>query len=85
MKLGKKECAYCKQYNSKVLITRNKDDQVEKCKTAIYDPETQNDFENPTVKAEILKKISFYCVFCQGGDFAKKFPTMESLSSHYER
>lgn len=66
MKLQKKECPYCKQTNYKILITRNAGDTVDTCRNAIYDPETDLNYENPTVKSEILKKIGNYCIFCTG-------------------
>ncbi len=64
MKLDKKDCAYCKQINHKMLITSNKYDTIETCLTSIFDPETGLSFENPSIKIDVSRKLGFICRYC---------------------
>lgn len=84
MKLLNKSCVYCKKEHFKILLTKNKSETLDTCKTAIFDMETGIYFENPFVKNEIMRKISFYCVICPL-EQNRRFQTQESLSSHYEK
>ena len=83
MKMHQTNCLMCRQPNQKVLITRQKYQTLATCSTALYDPETDVDYEDHIVKSIILKKVGYYCQICSG-DNVRKFPNMNSLTNHYE-
>ena len=85
LKLLKKDCAMCKQVNYRVLITKHKHMTLDMCQTALYDPETDVSYEDIHVKADMLKRLGFYCQYCTNNENVRKFPHVKQLANHYEQ
>ena len=84
-KLGKDECPVCKEKMTKILITKNKNDDVNKMgRDVIYDPETDLHFQNHKCKKEILMHIGLFCQICRQKGEIRKFPTIEALTKHLD-
>jgi len=59
-------CSMCKEESTKVLITMDASQTISKWDGRfIEDIENGIVYSNPQVKAEICKKIDFYCMKCE--------------------
>ena len=67
-----------------MLITTNKYDTIDTCLTSIFDPESNLWFQNPTIKIDITRKLSFICRLCHQ-EPVRKFVTAQQLGNHYKR
>jgi len=91
LKLNIMACSMCKEESSRVLITHDKTQTIAKQDSRIVEDVINGIvFSNPQVKAEIARKIDFYCQKCEEQAqhanslvaISRKFPTEESLREH---